>query len=312
MKRILSVITLAILAVAAFAQTRDEVHHILTSDSVDLYVHVKGEGEPCLYLHGGPGSGSIWMEVMGGKELEERYTMVYLDQRGVCKSSSPKDNNYTLSRQSLDFEEVRKALGLEHWYLLGHSFGGILEIAYWRDYPKSISGMIFEDCTLSMRDSFRESWLPAAIDIVGKDADPIAKDEAADLMLRMSAIQKQLNNDTRALIFTTEENKHVSDTLNSWSFHKECISHNGEKVMELEEYWADFRPLASTVTVPVLFFVGKYDRSVGPDSYKALHFPNAIIRTGDCGHFPFLESPQEWISALDDFQKRTNIMQQKE
>lgn len=123
----------------------------------------------------------------------------------------------------------------------------------------------------------------------------------------MSAIQKQLNNDTRALIFTKEENKHVSDTLNSWSFHKECINHgDGEKVMNLEEYWQDFRPLASAVTVPVLFFVGRYDRAVGPESYKDLNFPNGIIRVGDCGHFPFLESPEEWSRALDDFLHSNN------
>lgn len=70
--------------------------------------------------------------------------------------------------------------------------------------------------------------------------------------------------------------------------------------------WQDFRPLASTVTVPVLFFVGRYDRAVGPESYKDLNFPNGIIRVGDCGHFPFLESPEEWSRALDDFLHSNN------
>ena len=32
---------------------------ITTSDGVDLYVKVKGEGTPLLYLHGGPGSESF-------------------------------------------------------------------------------------------------------------------------------------------------------------------------------------------------------------------------------------------------------------
>ena len=68
-------------------------------------------------------------------------------------------------------------------------------------------------------------------------------------------------------------------------------------------YRTDFRPLASTVTVPVLFFVGNKDRAIGPDSYKDIHFPNAIIRIGNCGHFPFLESPKEWAAALDDYSK---------
>lgn len=242
------IIFLLAMAVSTMACTSDKEYHIETSDGVVLYAHVRGRGEPCLYLHGGPGSGSTWMKEMGGKELERRYTMVYLDQRAVCRSTEPADDNFALSRQTLDFEEVRKALGFKKWHLLGHSFGGILEIAYWRDYPESIKGMIFEDCTLSMEDCF-------------------------------------------------------SDTLNSWVFHTDCISHEkGETVMEIDDYWEDFRSLSSTVTVPVLYFIGKYDRAVGPESYKDLLFPNAVIKIGNCGHFPFLESPGEWAAALDEYQ----------
>lgn len=302
MKQIFLIITLALCLVSC---SSDREYHITTSDGVVLYVHVKGRGEPCLYLHGGPGSGSTWMKEMGGRDLEKRYRMVYLDQRGVCRSSEPSDDNFSLSRQTLDFEEVRKTLHIDEWYLLGHSFGGILEIAYWRDYPESIKGMMFEDCTLSMEDCFRDSWLPAAIEIVGEDiASPVAKDTTVPVLERMAAIQQQLDNNTRALIFICQENKQFSDTLNSWTFHKDCINHEkGETVIGIDDYWEDFRPLSSTVTVPVLYFVGKYDRAVGPESYKDVHFPNAVIKSGNCGHFPFLESPEEWNEALDEYQE---------
>lgn len=302
MKQIFLIITMALCLVSC---SSDREYHITTSDGVVLYVHVKGRGEPCLYLHGGPGSGSTWMKEMGGRDLEKRYRMVYLDQRGVCRSSEPSDDNFSLSRQTLDFEEVRKTLHIDEWYLLGHSFGGILEIAYWRDYPESIKGMMFEDCTLSMEDCFRDSWLPAAIEIVGEDiASPVAKDTTVPVLERMAAIQQQLDNNTRALIFTCQENKQFSDTLNSWTFHKDCINHEkGETVIGIDDYWEDFRPLSSTVTVPVLYFVGKYDRAVGPESYKDVHFPNAVIKSGNCGHFPFLESPEEWNEALDEYQE---------
>ena len=62
---------------------------IVTSDSVCLYVNVRGIGTPCLYLHGGPGSGSLWLEEFMGDYLEKNFQMVYLDQRGVGRSSSP-------------------------------------------------------------------------------------------------------------------------------------------------------------------------------------------------------------------------------
>ncbi len=50
-----------------------EVRHIKTSDGVDLFVTVKGHGTPCLYLHGGPGSGSHWAEKFWGEQVQSYY-----------------------------------------------------------------------------------------------------------------------------------------------------------------------------------------------------------------------------------------------
>jgi pimeloyl-ACP methyl ester carboxylesterase len=96
-------------------------------------------------LHGGPGSGSHWLEKFFGDYLEQHFQMIYLDQRGVCRSSSPKDNNYSLERMILDFEEVREALGIGEWLTLGHSFGGILQMAYSSQKNDSIMNSSYRD-----------------------------------------------------------------------------------------------------------------------------------------------------------------------
>lgn len=72
---------------------------IRTSDSVDLFVRVKGKGTPCLYIHGGPGSGSYWLEKFSGEFLEQHFQMIYLDQRGVSRSTSPTDANYSMDSE---------------------------------------------------------------------------------------------------------------------------------------------------------------------------------------------------------------------
>ncbi len=120
---------------------------IRTSDGVALYVTVKGQGTgpeywPCLYLHGGPGSGSYWMAKFSGEMLEWHFRTVYLDQRGVARSTSPADGNYSMDRMVADFEEVRVALGIERWLTLGHSFGGILQMGYVLRHPEAIRGMM--------------------------------------------------------------------------------------------------------------------------------------------------------------------------
>jgi len=82
------VVLTGILLVAGIALKAQEMN-IMTSDSVSLYVNVKGSGTPCLYLHGGPGSGSYWLEKFFGEYLEQHFQMIYLDQRGVGRSTSP-------------------------------------------------------------------------------------------------------------------------------------------------------------------------------------------------------------------------------
>ena len=279
---------------------QDTVCHVMTSDSIKLYVHVKGEGPMCLYLHGGPGSGSTWMEAVSGHMLEKRFTMVYLDQRGVCKSETPKNDDFSFARQIQDWEEVRQALGIDHWLLIGHSWGGILMMGYWKAHPNVIDGMMFINCTLSRDTSFEESWLPRALSILGDTASPVAKDESRPLKERMMVVFPQLNDDNRWMLFTP--NKWANDSIGSWRFHKDCISHGkGETPLFMDEYGEDFRPLTSAIKVPVLYLYGRQDYAVGPEHYKTLHFPNAIIQGADCGHIVFLEEPAVFAEALDKF-----------
>jgi len=279
---------------------QDTVCHVMTSDSIKLYVHVKGEGPMCLYLHGGPGSGSTWMEAVSGHILEKRFTMVYFDQRGVCKSETPKNDDFSFARQIQDWEEVRQALGIDHWLLMGHSWGGILMMGYWKAHPNVIDGMMFINCTLSRDTSFVDSWLPRALSILGDTASPVAKDESRPLKERMMVVFPQLNDDNRWMLFTP--NKWANDSIGSWRFHKDCISHGkGETPLFMDEYGEDFRPLTSAIKVPVLYLYGRQDYAVGPEHYKTLHFPNAIIQGADCGHIVFLEEPAVFAEALDKF-----------
>ena len=60
-----------------------EEKYITTSDSVRLYLNIKGTGPSCLYIHGGPGSGSYWMEKFIGDSLGKHFQMIYLDQRDI-------------------------------------------------------------------------------------------------------------------------------------------------------------------------------------------------------------------------------------
>ncbi|EKB49817.1 hypothetical protein [Cecembia lonarensis] len=65
MKKLVPLFLLPLFWSQSFAQS----HQVLTSDGELLHITVKGNGIPCLYLHGGPGSGSWWLEKFMGEEL---------------------------------------------------------------------------------------------------------------------------------------------------------------------------------------------------------------------------------------------------
>jgi len=58
------------------------------NDKVNLYIKQSGHGVPCIFVHGGPGEGSLDFEVLGGNTLEDLYTLTkeeVLDQKGMKK-----------------------------------------------------------------------------------------------------------------------------------------------------------------------------------------------------------------------------------
>jgi proline iminopeptidase len=296
------IILFCLLVTILNVQSQEKI--VLTSDNVKLYINARGKGPACLYIHGGPGSGGYWLEKFMGDSLEKHFQMIYLDQRGVGRSSSPENNNYSMDRMIKDFEEVRESMGIKQWLTLGHSFGGVLQMGYATSNPKVIAGMIFINCTLSLEDSFGKSWLPKAIELAGDDVPVNCLDTSVSLHERMLAIMPilQKKGTMWKLFFASEEDKDkVNETysnFDSWN------SDYSENAMEVSDCWKDFSLLTSKIKQPVLFYYGTNDWAVGPDHYKRITFPNMLLWGSDHGHMPFLENKDEVMKAIRSYKNR--------
>ena len=299
MKRIVLALLLLLTGIALKAQEKT----ILTSDGVSLYVNVKGKGTPCLYLHGGPGSGSYWLEKFFGEFLEDNFQMIYLDQRGVGRSTSPEDGNFCMDRMVRDFEEIREALGISQWLTLGHSFGGILQMGYWEKHPQNIMGMIMINCTVSMQDSFGKSWLQKAAEFTGTEYIPSQSANPDSLMSRMMQVSEALDEQGvrwKMMFASPEDEQRTNET---YSGFPNWNGDFGNKAMFMEDFWKDYRGLTEKVEVPVLFFYGTKDWPVGPEHYKGVKFPKMMLYKSDVKHFPFLENPEELGTAILIYKK---------
>ena len=109
------------------------------------------EGEPILFLHGGPGAGCV--PAHRRYFDPDHYRIILLDQRG-CGRSTPlgelKDNNtWTIIS---DLEAIREHLGIEQWILFGGSWGSTLSLSYAQKHPDVIKGLILRGIFLATED----------------------------------------------------------------------------------------------------------------------------------------------------------------
>ncbi len=105
-----------------------------------------------LLLNGGPGATHEYFECFESFLPAEGIELVYYDQLGCGNSDNPKDTAlWDLPRYVEEVEQVRKALNLTHdnFYLLGHSWGGILAMEYALKYQKNLKGLIISNMMAS-------------------------------------------------------------------------------------------------------------------------------------------------------------------
>ncbi len=123
-----------------------------------------------LLLHGGPGATHEYFEALEGYLPAEGIEFIYYDQLGSAYSDQPKDESlWTTERFVEEVEQVRVALGLnkDNFFLLGHSWGGILATEYALKYQQNLKGLIISNMMMSIPDYNRY-----ASDVLAKGMDP--------------------------------------------------------------------------------------------------------------------------------------------
>ncbi len=122
-----------------------------------------------LLLHGGPACTHEYFESFESFLPAEGIEFIYYDQLGSAYSDQPKDTSlWDLPRFVEEVEQVRVALGLnqDNFYLLGHSWGGILAMQYALKYQQNLKGLIISNMMASCPkyDAYAENVLAKQMD----------------------------------------------------------------------------------------------------------------------------------------------------
>ncbi len=289
---------------SAIAKAADSSFILKTTDNVSLYVKVSGKGKPCVFVHGGPGSNAYYYEAFQqGGPIENQVQMIYYDQRGCGRSSSPANGDYSLSRMEKDLEEIRQNLGFAKWAIMGHSFGGVIITSYAQHYPSRVAALLLIHCTLDVNYSMA-SHILSGIKILGIVDKAPYLDTTKPIMQRVGMIHDQLTEKKLwyKLMFRNQYEKDLNDTIDN-----PIEKHNRDfanAVWGIPEYMKDFTPLTKDIKCPVFIMAGDKDYAIGPDHYKSFAFPYKSIVIYHGGHAPFQEEPQWYAEKVIDFFKQ--------
>ncbi len=156
-----------------------------------------------LLLNGGPGGTHECFEGFESFFPKEGIEFIYYDQLACGNSDNPKDTSlYDLGRYVEEVEQVRTVLHLDstNFYLLGHSWGGILAMQYALKYQHNLKGLIISNMMASCPE-----YGKYADEVLAKQMEPAVLDT-----IRMLEKKGEFQNPKyMGLLMTNYYSKHI-------------------------------------------------------------------------------------------------------
>src|SRR5215210_9064271 len=99
-----------------------------------LFVVERGDGYPLLFFHGGPG---LDHHMFGDylDALSDEYRLLLVDQRSNGSSDRTPEDTWNLQQMAADVSSLARALDLEQYAVLGHSYGAFVVLQHAVDFP---------------------------------------------------------------------------------------------------------------------------------------------------------------------------------
>jgi proline iminopeptidase len=146
----------------------------------------KPDGQPALFLHGGPGSGTSPKQRAFFDP--SHYRIIMLDQRGSGKStpfaSLEQNTTWDLVR---DIEALRALLGIEKWLVFGGSWGSTLALAYAQSHPERCTHLVLRGIFMIRKEEIDYFYQGPGTSFIFPDAwehylAPIPVEERGDMV----------------------------------------------------------------------------------------------------------------------------------
>ncbi len=297
-------------SVLAFGDTRNaqtvgrEDVRIVSTDGLSLFVRQYGEGKtPIVLLTGGPGYSGDYLEEMAAR-FSADHRVLLPDQRGTGRSViNPWDaSRLTIEASVADVEALRVQSGAEQIILVGHSWGGVLSLAYAAKHADHVHALVLigsGGATSDWQTDYSQNMLarlePEDIKAVFQAQARMAKDpEGATVdVIRATA---------PAMIVDREQAIRLADEYAGPAMLTPAVTLAMQGWLGRYDLGDGLRDLQA----PVMVIQGEHDpmgkktarKIAGTFSQSEVHFiPNAA-------HEPYMEQPKTFYAIVEPFLRK--------
>jgi proline iminopeptidase len=261
------------------------------AEGVRLYFRAVGEGEPVVIPL------VDWTREF--ETLADRRRVISYDPRSRGRSTAVDPGRISFASDVQDLEALRRHLRLERFSLIGWSYYGGVVARYAMEFPERVRRLAVVCGPPIRRSPHTEAMNRVMIERVRAAApgflEEFERNRSPEMLRRMWELVKQ----TRAGRPLREMLGNPSSSPNE---SPEKVSVVVRRAVETQGDW-DWRDEARRVTCPVLLVAGDADYlplEAAREWTRSLNNASLFEMAG-VGHFPSLESPQEFFEALDRF-----------
>ena len=288
-------------AIAAPALASGENRLTVPDGNIWYKISGTGSGAPVILLHGGPGFSSVYMKSL--EALGDDRPVVRYDQLGSGKSDRMSDTSkFNIAHFVGQLESLRAHLGYERMHLLGHSWGTILAVEYYKAHPERVISLTLGSSALEI-----PAWERNARRLVTTLSD------SAQRAIRVREAEGKFDAPDYQAALMEFYGKYVWQRPVQADLDSLLSSANQDIYMYMQgpsEFTItgtlrryDATPDLKNIKVPTLFAVGEVDEADVPTVRRhAAMVPNArVVVIPNAAHITTWDNPDALNAAVREF-----------
>jgi proline iminopeptidase len=296
------------------SKTSDDNGSFLSVPGGKIWYKVTGNGNniPVVLIHGGPGMSSSYLKPF--ESISDQRPVIRYDQLGGGRSDKISDTSLmTIKHYVEELDSLRKFLKISKWHVLGHSWGTILALEYYKEHPGNVVSLVMGSAVFDypLFANHAKSLLLTL------------PDSLQDAIINCEATGNYKNPNywkANALFF----NKYVclnpqnipNDTSDGPFGYNVYVTMQGPSEFTingtLKNY--DITAFLPNIKVPTLFTVGEFDE-VGPEIVKGFSSKvplSKYVLIKGAAHMAHIDAKEYNIKIVRDFLSSTDLLLKKE